>query len=317
MVRSLASWALFSRHHSTSGFRLSLCSFLGIDLKNQSLFLFYYCIDVFGYLSNEVKCKAMKAWIWRDITALLFALCIGLTSYGYDGEKKVTVAVAANVQYAMQAIKTKFENETGIKVEVILGSSGKLTQQIQEGAPFDVFVSADTKYPLTLYHNKMTNGSPKIYATGVLVLWSAKPGIKPLSDLAFLLGDNIKKIALANPKTAPYGVAAEEAMHYYNLYEKVQSKLVYGESIAQTNQFISTQSADVGFTAKSVVLADEAKGKGAWIEIDKKAYSPIEQAAVILKHGAETNKELSEQFYNFLFSKSAKDIFARFGYILN
>lgn len=228
---------------------------------------------------------------------------------------KVTVAVAANVQYAMEALKERFEKETGIKVEVILGSSGKLTQQVQEGAPFDVFVSADTKYPLILYQNRLAYEAPKVYANGVLVLWTARNDIKLTGDLSFLLQNKIKKIAIANPKTAPYGIAAEEVLKRYNLYEKINNKLVFGESITQTNQFILTRSADVGFTAKSVVLAKATKEKGVWMELDKKTYTPITQSAIILKHGAETNKASSEKFYNYLYSNSAKAIFRQFGYI--
>lgn len=251
----------------------------------------------------------------KTYTALLIVLFISFNGFKNKPEHKVTVAVAANVQYAMETLKTKFEKETGIKVEVILGSSGKLTQQIQEGAPFDVFVSADTKYPLTLHQNNFASNAPKVYANGVLVLWTARNDLKLSADLSFLLSDNIKKIAIANPKTAPYGVAAEEVLKHYNLYNKIQDKLVFGESIAQTNQFILTKSADVGFTAKSVVLANETKGKGVWIEPDKKNHTPIAQSAIILKHGAETNKASSEKFYNYLYSNGAKEIFRRFGYI--
>ena len=231
-------------------------------------------------------------------------------------ENKVTVAVAANMQYAANKLKEKFEQETGIKIEIILGSSGKLTQQIMEGAPYDIFISADTKYPSELYKNKFTLDTPRVYAKGLLVLWTNKEGIDPSKDLTVLLSGSVKKIAVANPQTAPYGVAAEEILKHYNLYEKVKSKLVFGESISQTNQFIISQSADIGFTAKSVVLSDEMKGKGKWIDIDSKSYSPIAQAAVILKHGVETNKTLSEKFYNYLYSKTAKDIFRQFGYIV-
>ena len=231
-------------------------------------------------------------------------------------QQKVTVAVAANMQYPMNALKEKFEQQTQIKVEVIISSSGKLTQQIQEGAPYDVFISADTSYPQTLYSKGFGTGAPKVYAKGLLVLWSLKEGVQPTKDLKVLLANNIKKIAVANPKTAPYGVAAEQILKYYNLYDKVKDKLVFGESIAQTNQFISSQSADIGFTAKSVVLAEEMKGKGRWIDVDLKTYSPIEQAAIILKHGAETNKAASEKFYNYLYSKTAKDILQSFGYLV-
>ena len=251
-----------------------------------------------------------KALCFLVISAIFF------TGFKKQPAQKVTVAVAANMQYAMKALEEKFEKETGIIVEVIFGSSGKLTQQIEEGAPYDVFVSADTKYPAELFNKKFTAGSPRVYASGSLVLWTGRSDIKPSSDLQLLSGDNIKKIALANPKTAPYGVAAEEALKYYKLYDKIQGKLVYGESISQTTQFISTQAADIGFTAKSVVLADEMQGKGTWVAIDSKAYNPISQAAVILKHGEENNKEPAEKFYKFLYSNSAKEIYKKFGYIV-
>lgn len=231
-------------------------------------------------------------------------------------DKKVIVAVAANMQYPMNKLKETFEQQTGIKVNVILSSSGKLTQQIQEGAPYDVFISADTTYPQTLYKNKFATAPPKVYAKGVLVLWTTAPGIVPTKDLKVLLANDVKKIAIANPKTAPYGVAAETILKHYKIYDQVKDKLVFGESITQTNQFIASQSADIGFTAKSVVLSDEMKGKGSWIDLDINTYTPIEQAAVILRHGTETNKDASEKFYNYLYSKTAKAIFKQFGYIV-
>lgn len=252
----------------------------------------------------------MKKTILLSIIALL-----AFTTFGQN-KGKVTVAVAANMQYAMNALKDKFEKETGIRLEVIISSSGKITQQIQEGAPYDVFVSADTKYPAELYKNKFATDSPKVYAKGLLVLWTARTDIKPKADLKVLLADDVKKIAIANPKTAPYGVAAEEALKYYGIYDQVLSKLVYGESISQANQYITTLAADIGFTAKSVVLSDEMKGKGTWVDVDNKTYSPIAQAAVITKHGAETNKAAAEKFYAFLYSKSAKEIYKKYGYVV-
>ena len=180
---------------------------------------------------------------------MLFAL---LATYGFTQtpKQKVTVAVAANMQHAMDALKEKFEKETGVTVEIILSSSGKLAQQIQEGAPYDVFISADTKYPLTLYQNKFAGDSPKVYAKGLLVLWTVRNDIKPSGNLQVLLDEKIKKIALANPKIAPHGVAAEEVLKYYKLSEKVKDKLVYGESITQTNQFIMTQNPCMRMCAK-------------------------------------------------------------------
>lgn len=247
----------------------------------------------------------------------LFCIIFCLAVFNHlNAQNKVTVAVAANMQYPMNALKEMFENETGIKVNVILSSSGKLTQQIQEGAPYDVFISADTSYPQILYRKGFATDTPKVYAKGVLVLWTMNANIIPAKNLKVLLSENVKKIAVANPKTAPYGVAAGQVLKHYNIYEQVKTKLVFGESITQTNQFITSQSADIGFTAKSVVLSNEMKGKGKWIDIDLKSYSPIEQAAIVLKHGAETNKAASEKFYNYLFSKTAKDIFKKFGYLI-
>ena len=227
--------------------------------------------------------------------------------------QNLTVAVAANVQFAMKEIKTSFEKQSGIKLSTVIGSSGKLTAQIENGAPFDVFLSADMKYPSTLYKKSFAVDSPKIYAQGALVLWTLddvnlKDGIKALTS------SSIKKIALANPMTAPYGRESVRLLKYYKLYKKLKSKLVYGSSIAQTNQYIVSKAAQIGFTAKSVVLSPEMKNKGEWIDLNSKAYSPIAQGAVILKHGNETLEKESKEFYNFLFSKTAKQIFKKYGY---
>lgn len=248
----------------------------------------------------------------RKIISLVCVLSLLIQAHA----QKVTVAVAANMQYPMNKLKATFEQQTGIKVEVILSSSGKITQQIREGAPYDVFMAADTTYPQTLYKNKFTAAPPKVYAKGVLVIWTNRADIQPTKDLKVLLTPAVKKIALANPKTAPYGAAAEDILKYYKIYEQVKGKLVFGESITQTNQFIASQSADIGFTAKSVVLSDEMKGKGHWMDLDINTYKPIEQAAVILRHGAETNKDASEKFYNYLYSKTAKEILQSFGYLV-
>ena len=130
------------------------------------------------------------------------------------------------------------------------------------------------------------------------------------------LSDSIfKKIAVASPRAAAYGRAAVNAMKYFHLYPSIESKLVYGESIAQANQFISTQAVDVGFTAKSVVLADNMKAQGAWIEVDPKAYNPIAQAAVVLK-SSKHHEQAAQKFYDFIFSTEARGIFKKYGYTL-
>lgn len=229
--------------------------------------------------------------------------------------EKVVVATAANVQFVMQELQKVFEKETSIKLELVVSSSGKLTTQIREGAPFDLFVSADTRYPQEIYANGGSENSPKVYARGALVLWTRDSTATP--QLSLLTSPNVKKIAIANPRTAPYGQAAVEVLQNAGLYEQVKSKLVYGESIAQTTQYIATGAADVGFTALAVVLSPEMKNVGSWTKLDSTTYKPIDQAAVLLLHSeASPKRATSKQFYDFLYSEKAKAIFRQYGYFV-
>lgn len=241
------------------------------------------------------------------INLLVCFICIAQT--------KITVAVAANMQYTVQALKAEFQKSNNVQVDVVLGSSGNLAQQIMQGAPFDIFISADTIFPQKLYAAILAAGKPKVYAQGLLVLWTTKQNIQPKADLQLLLSNDIKSIAVANPKIAPYGAAAEAILKKYNLYNKVSSKFATGESITQTSQFIATQAADIGFTAKSIVVSYEMNGKGRWIELNQRDYPPIKQAAVLLKYGQQHKEAM--KFYNFLFSAQAKAIYKNFGYIVN
>jgi len=227
-------------------------------------------------------------------------------------EDKIIVAVAANAQFAMKDIQSAYKGATGKQVELVIGSSGKLTAQIREGAPFDIFLSADMKFPEILHKAGLTTSAPRIYGYGTLVLWTLKDF--DLLNIHAILLPVVKKIAIANPKIAPYGEAAISALKYYKLYEKTEPELVYGESISQVTQYITSGSADIGFTAKSVVLSPEMQEKGKWIDIDKKAYPAIAQGAVLLKSASERNKKGAENFYNYLYSDKAKKIFEKYGY---
>lgn len=249
----------------------------------------------------------MNRKVWLCVLGLIAA--VGCST----PNEKVVVATAANVQFVMQELQKVFEQDSGIKLELVVSSSGKLTAQIREGAPFDVFVSADTRYPQEIHTNGGSDAAPKVYARGALVLWSRDSTVAP--QLASLSSSEIKKIALANPRTAPYGTAAVQVLQKAGLYEQVKSKLVYGESIAQTSQYIATGAADVGFTALSVVLSPEMKNKGRWVLLDSTSYDPIDQSAVLLRH-SETSpkKEKSQQFFDFLYSDKAKAIFRQYGY---
>jgi molybdate transport system substrate-binding protein len=225
------------------------------------------------------------------------------------------VAAAANVQFVLEELKGAFEKDFGIIIKPIIGSSGKLTTQIENGAPFDVFLSADMEYPQAIYKEGLAAGEPKTYAYGVLVLWTLKD-IDLTKGIEVITDSRVKKVAIANPQTAPYGREAVNAIKFYKLYPSVNHKLVYGESISQLNQFVASLAADIGFTAKSIVVAPNMKDKGKWIEIDPKAYHPIAQGAVILKYGQDHHSEAAKKFFGFLFSDTAKEIFKKYGYTL-
>ena len=228
----------------------------------------------------------------------------------------INIAVAANVSYAINELISEF-NKTNqdTKIEVVLGSSGKFTTQIQNGAPFDIFLSADMKFPETLEKENLTTTKPVIYAQGSLAMLSIKP-LDFSKGIALVTNKSIEKIAIANPKTAPYGTASIEALKNANLLEKIENKFVYAESISQAVTYAIT-AADVGFIAKSS-LYDEKMSKYKeninWISIDPKLYTPIDQGIVVLKR-AKNNKE-AHAFYNFILSKEAKDIFLKFGYLV-
>lgn len=240
-------------------------------------------------------------------------LLIGVFSTALSAQD-LSVAAAANVRFALEEIEKAFEAKTKLKVDINYSSSGKLSTQITQGAPFDVFVSADEEYPQALQKAGMAANVPKMYAQGTLVLWTTQTSLTLKSDGKILLNSGVKKIAVANPKTAPYGRAAVEWLKKKGLYASIENKLVYGESIAQTTQYILAGACEIGLTAKSLVLAEEMRGKGKWIEIDPKQHEPIRQAAVITTHGQKQHPVVSRKFFDFLFSAEAKKIWRRYGY---
>ena len=244
---------------------------------------------------------------------ILGLLLLGSNNLVHAGS--LTVAVAANVKYAFADLQQAFSKESGIEIKSVFGSSGKLTAQIKEGAPFDVFLSADMKYPQVLFENGLATTEPKVYANGVLVLWTLNQldlgkGIQVLAD------PSVKKIAVANPELAPYGREAMNALDHFKLHAAVGPRLIYGESISQVSQYIESQSADIGFTAKSVVLSPAMTGKGKWIELPKGSYKPIEQGVVMLKYGADTHEKAAQRFISFLSSSTARRILEKYGYLL-
>lgn len=223
----------------------------------------------------------------------------------------VSVAVAANFTDATREIVPLFEKATGHKAKVSYGSTGKLYSQIENGAPFQVFLAADTKRPQKAEQAGLAVAdSLFVYAKGKLALWSTKAGL--VDDGAKFLKDGaFAHLAMANPKTAPYGLAAQQVMEHLGLWSKLQSKLVRGESIAQTFQFVVSGNAQSGFVAYSQVKAWKGDSGSTWV-IPSEYYAPIEQAAVLLKKGE--SSPAAKAFLDFLKSDAAKQVIEQFGY---
>jgi len=225
--------------------------------------------------------------------------------------QNIKVAAAANLQAVIKALGQDFKQKTGITIEPIVGASGNLTAQARNGAPFDVFLSADMEFPETLFKEGFSAKKPVVYAQGSLVICSVQ-------DIGFenwervLLTGRIKKIAIANPAIAPYGRAANEVLKKKGILDNVQNKIVTGESISQVNTYITTGVADVGFTTQALVKDSNNKTKLYWEVIDPKLYAPIEQGMVLLKHG-ESNAN-AEKFYEYVLSPAAKAILKDYGY---
>ncbi|RXJ86541.1 molybdate ABC transporter substrate-binding protein [Arcobacter sp. CECT 8985] len=228
----------------------------------------------------------------------------------------INVAVAANVSYAINNLKKEFNKlYPDTKVNVTLTSSGKLTAQIRNGAPYDIFMAANMKYPNALYKEDLAVTRPLVYAQGSLAYLSAKKQDFK-KGINFIKNPNFRKIAIANPKTAPYGTASVEAMKNAKVYKDIKSKLIYAESISQTVTYALT-AADVGFIAKSSLYSPKMKKykEGInWYTVNSKLYTPINQGIVLLKK-AQKNSEASA-FYSFILSKKAKKIFNDFGYLV-
>lgn len=224
----------------------------------------------------------------------------------------VLVAVASNFTKPMTEIAEAFNKDTGHTAKLSFGSSGKIVSQLQHGAPFEVFLSADDAKPAKLEQDGLTvAGSRFTYALGTLVLWSAKPGY--VDDQGQILAKGgFRHVALADPKLAPYGVATVQTMTNLGLRDKLQPMLVQGENISQAHQFVSTGNAELGFVALSQVITDGkiAEGSG-WI-VPADLHGPIRQDAVLLKNGAEN--PAAPALMDYLKSAPAKAIIEKYGY---
>uniref|UniRef100_UPI004047F588 molybdate ABC transporter substrate-binding protein n=1 Tax=Aliarcobacter sp. TaxID=2321116 RepID=UPI004047F588 len=246
----------------------------------------------------------------KKIVLILMIICSSLFA------NKINIAVAANVSYAIKELIKEF-NKTNphIQVVVTLGSSGKLTAQIKNGAPYNIFMSANMKFPQALYDDKIAITKPIVYAQGSLAMLSTKK--MDLKKGIYLLKDSsISKIAIANPKTAPYGVASVEALKNANIYDEIEKKFVFAESISQTVSYTMIAT-DIGLIAKSSLYDEKMKKYKEninWISVDTSLYTPINQGIIIINNANE-NKEV-KAFYDFILSDNAKEIFKNYGYLV-
>jgi molybdate transport system substrate-binding protein len=246
--------------------------------------------------------------IFKKQTAITLAFLFIVSS---SFAQTLKVAAAANLQGIIKVLGAEFTKRTGIGIEPIIGPSGNLVAQVRNGAPFDIFLSADMNFAQTLYNDGFSNAAPVVYAKGSLIICSTQ-------DLGFdnwerlVLTPSVKKIAIANPKIAPYGLAAQQALQKRGIFSEIQSKIVQGESISQVNTYITTGVADIGFTTQALIKDAAGKTKLYYKVIDPKDYSPIEQGMVILKHAA--GNAAAEKFYRYILSAEAKNIFRAYGY---
>ena len=241
------------------------------------------------------------------------ALAALLVLASFATAEKITVTAASDLKFCLDSVIKEYKkSHKDADIQVAYGSSGKAYTQIQQGAPFDLYFSADVEYPNKLSEAGLTASSPRLYALGRIVLWSASEDASKLT-VQNLVQPRFVKIAIADPRHAPYGRRAEEVFRKLGLWEQIQPKLVLGENIAQTAQFVQSGGVSVGVLALSLVKSPIFSGKGYYL-IPENLHSRLEQAVVILKR-AEKNP-LATDFVNYVFTTPARRIFEQYGFTL-
>jgi molybdate transport system substrate-binding protein len=248
------------------------------------------------------------------VARTFFLICFLLFSLPTHAQT-LRIAAASDLQFVMPDLAAQYEKQTGVKLAITYGSSGNFVAQIQNGAPFDLFLSADVNYPHKLVVAQLADvSSLQIYAVGHLVLWFPPDSpLDPSAGLKILSDPRIQKIAIANPDHAPYGRAAVALLRDAGLYEQLKPKLVFGENIAQAAQFVQTGGAQAGFLASSLTFSPAMKTGKFWT-IPADRYPPVEQAAVLLT--GSPNKEAAISFLAFLKTPAARVTLERYGFFL-
>ncbi len=271
---------------------------------------------------SSIRARALRysaAFAWRAAFATLTLMwllapapAIGQTSP--RPPKRLAIAAASDLQSALPEIAKAFEKQASATVALSFGSSGTLFAQIQNGAPFDLFFSADVDYPKQLIARGQADGATLYeYARGRIVVWTRRDsGIDVSSGLDALASPSVKRVAIANPTFAPYGRAAVAALKAKGLYDRVQSKIVRGENISQTAQLVESGNADVGILALSLALGPALRARGTYAEIPEALHPPIDQAAVVVSAAA--NKAVAAEFLSFLRRPESKALLTRLGF---
>lgn len=250
----------------------------------------------------------------KNILFRLIFVGIAMMTAATAHAETITIAAASDLKFAMEEIVAGFKKgRPGDEVQVVYGSSGKFQTQIRQGAPYDLFFSADIEYPRELGRLGMAGSEVRPYAVGRIVLWSAGMKAEKMS-ISTLVDPKIKRIAIANPRHAPYGKRAEEALRASGLWDKLQGKLVYGENIAHAAQYVQSGNAQVGILAFSLVISPELAKKGSYHLIPDKLHNPLEQGFIITLPGAK--KQLARQFADYVSSKPARNIMTKYGFSL-
>ena len=247
------------------------------------------------------------------VRTLILAILVMLAP-ALSAAEKLTIAAASDLKFCLDEIVTAFKKtHAGAQVDVTYGSSGNFKTQIEQGAPFDLFFSADIEFPRVLAQAGLAASDVQPYAIGRLVLWSGSLDASKLG-IADLTRSDIKKIAIANPQHAPYGERAKEALRAGGVWEKVEAKLVLGENIAQTAQFAQSGNAQVGIIALSLVLGPEMSGKGTYSLVPETLNKPLEQGFIITKRAADNT--LAKTFADYMRLPETRERMAHYGFAL-
>jgi molybdate transport system substrate-binding protein len=245
------------------------------------------------------------------IIILIFSLTSCAKQTPSTNDAKIKVAVAASLSRPFQEIAAEFEKQHPNHIELSFASSGVFTAQIIHGAPFDVFISADAIHPQKLEQQNKIVGTAKTFALGRLVLWS-KTQLQQ-SPAAFLAGKDVKTLGIANPDLAPFGAAAVKWLKTEQLYQKLNSKLVYGENIGNVNQFIASGSVDAALTSLSAKHTPQLQNKGYWTLLPASQIAGLPHVAVVIKQN--NSRDAATQFLNYLDSTEAQAVLAKYGYM--